>query len=51
MSQSLEEVRLEFSNGVVHTYIRNFEYTAYVGDAEVASAQEGDILPALREAP
>ena len=28
--QALKEVGFEFSNGVVHIYIRNFEYSSYV---------------------
>lgn len=37
VTQALKEVGFELSNGVVHIYIRNFEYSVYVSDARIAS--------------
>lgn len=36
--KALKEVGFKFSNGVMHIYIRNFEYSSYVQDVSVASA-------------
>ena len=39
--QALKEVGFEFSNSVVHIYIRKFEYKYYIQDTEVASRSRG----------
>jgi hypothetical protein len=41
VTQPLKEVCFEFSDGVVHIYIRNFEYSDYQSATELASAIRG----------
>ena len=41
MPKTLKKCGFEFSNSVVHIYIRKFEYKYYIQDTEVASRSRG----------